>query len=220
MEQEIWKDIVIDGVDYTGLYQVSNLGRVRSLDRQVTSKGRPRNIKGRILSRCIDRGYYIVGLSKDGTDRKYMVHRLVAIAFIPNPDNLPEVSHLDESRDNCRWDNLVWSTHKDNCAMPLRCERISKNRSGIPHTQEWKDYMSVRNSGAGNPFYGKKGLSGAENPKARTVICEGVVYYTLNDCARAYGHKYGHGLSGYLKNPDKMPEIWKNRGLAYYNEEK
>ena len=96
-QEEIWKDIVIErnGIvyDYTGLYQVSNLGRVRSLDR-INCNGR--RINGRILKLQDEQdknGYVWIVLSKDGTAKKFSVHRLVATAFIPNPDNLPIVNH-------------------------------------------------------------------------------------------------------------------------------
>lgn len=112
--EEIWRDIV----DYEGLYQVSNLGRVRSLDRYV--KTTPNGIettrlhKGKILTPKINR-YAQVALSKNGVPSYHYIHRLVAIAFIPNPDNKPEVNHINglEKLNNCV-DNLEWATRKEN----------------------------------------------------------------------------------------------------------
>lgn len=105
---EAWKDIA----GYEGLYQVSNKGRVRGLDR-VNSAGA--NIKGRSLSlNQKPDGYIQVNLFKDGKRKTYTVHRLVAEAFIPNPNNKPCVGHLDESRDNNQADNLYWCTHYEN----------------------------------------------------------------------------------------------------------
>lgn len=107
---------------YEGLYEVSNLGRVRSLDR-VRTKPHPRNTsmtmtyikKGRILKRKkLPCGYWIVDLWKDKRPRTISVHRLVAIAFIPNPDNLPEVNHIDENKENPVVTNLEWVTHEGN----------------------------------------------------------------------------------------------------------
>ena len=101
---EIWKPIV----GYEGLYEVSNLGNVRSLNYNGTGK-----IK--ILS-CIihNDGYYIVNLHKDGKQKTYKIHRLVAQAFIPNPDNKPEVNHINEDKTDNRACNLNWMTSKEN----------------------------------------------------------------------------------------------------------
>ena len=108
--QEIWKEI--EG--YEGLYEVSNLGRVRSLDREQFQIGNggsyfKRIYKGRILKFKIDyHGYYRVHLSVNGERKHYLVHRLVAEAFIPNPNNLPCVNHKDEDKTNNSVDNLEW----------------------------------------------------------------------------------------------------------------
>ena len=112
--EEIWKDIK----GYEGYYQVSNIGRVRSLDRYVATTGNPsgrRLIKGKIKKQTLktcgrDDGYYYVMLSKNNTDKSYLVHRLVAEAFIPNIDNLPCINHKDEDKTNNNIDNLEWCT--------------------------------------------------------------------------------------------------------------
>ena len=94
---EIWKEI--EG--YEGLYEVSNLGRIKSLQKDIILKNR--------LSK---RGYYLVSLYKNGKSTTKWVHRLVAKAFISNPDNLPQINHKDEnSLNNCA-DNLEWCTTK------------------------------------------------------------------------------------------------------------
>lgn len=103
---EIWKDI--EG--YEGLYQVSNLGRVKSMKRVIncTLNGK-RVIKERILKPGINTwGYCFVVLCKEGKEKKCTVHRLVAEAFLSNPYNLPEVNHKDECKTNNCVDNLEW----------------------------------------------------------------------------------------------------------------
>lgn len=105
--EEIWKDI--EG--YKGLYQVSTYGNVKSLDRYVRSRwGTKKPVKGQLLK--ADKtmfGYLQVSLFKPGLSKKrYKVHRLVAMAFIPNPQNLPQVNHKDEDKTNNRLDNLEW----------------------------------------------------------------------------------------------------------------
>lgn len=104
---EEWRSI--EG--YEGLYEVSNLGFVRSLDR-ITPDGR--SIKGRVLKFGYAKGYPEVNLSKNGIAIGARVHRLVADAFIPNPDNLSCINHKDENPKNNRVDNLEWCTYKHN----------------------------------------------------------------------------------------------------------
>ena len=106
---------------YEGLYEVSNTGLIRSLDRFVGNRNR---IKGKILSINIKKGGYCsVVLSKYGKMKGYQVHRLVAQAFIPNPDNLPQVNHIDEDKSNNCVDNLEWCTAKYNINYGTRQER-------------------------------------------------------------------------------------------------
>lgn len=105
--EEIWKDVP----EYEGLYQVSTYGNVKSLDRYVRSRwGTKKPVKGHLLkAEKTIHGYLQVSLCKPGLSRKrYKVHRLVAMAFIPNPQNLPQVNHKDEDKTNNRLDNLEW----------------------------------------------------------------------------------------------------------------
>ena len=109
---EIWKDIK----GYEELYQVSDLGRVRSF-----KSGKWQTLKNRLTPR----GYYLVTLYKDGKATNKWVHKLVAQAFIPNPDNLPQVNHKDEDKLNNAASNLEWCTAKYNInyssAKPIIC---------------------------------------------------------------------------------------------------
>ena len=109
---ETWKDVV----GYEGFYQVSNLGRVKSLDRIVKhSEGYERIHNGRILKPLLDReGYQCLSLHKESKYKKVKIHRLVALAFIDNPLNKQEVNHLNEIKENNNSDNLEWSTRKEN----------------------------------------------------------------------------------------------------------
>lgn len=106
MENEIWKDI--EG--YEGLYQVSDRGRVRSLKK--------------ILNQTIQKdGYYNVTLHKNKDKKTFRVHRLVAQAFIPNPDNKSEVNHINEDKTDNRACNLNWMSHKENANWGTGLER-------------------------------------------------------------------------------------------------
>ena len=103
--EEVWKDVQ----GYEGIYQVSNLGNVKSLDREVKCKNSIRLYKGKILSQCKDdKGYYRVLLSVAGKHKSAQIHRLVAEAFIDNKNKFPEVNHKDENPSNNRVDNLEW----------------------------------------------------------------------------------------------------------------
>ena len=100
---EEWRDVI----GYEGLYQVSNMGRVKSFCEQFV----------RILSPCPNKkGYYMVHLHKDGKKKNFGIHVLVAQAFVPNPDpeNKVEVNHLDRDKTNNRADNLEWNTPAEN----------------------------------------------------------------------------------------------------------
>lgn len=98
MIKEIWVDIP----GWEGFYQVSNFGRILSLNYNHTGKPRLR------IARLGRGGYLYVNLHKCGVTKTMKVHRLVAIAFIPNPNNLPQINHKDEDKlNNCVW-NLEW----------------------------------------------------------------------------------------------------------------
>lgn len=128
--QEVWKDI--DG--FIGLYQISNLGRVKSLNR-FDSLGRQWSEK-LLKTQVQPRGYCVVRLRKDGKDNTKMIHRLVAIAFIPNPNNLSDVKHLDENLlNNCVY-NLQWYNHSRAITYGNHYRRI-KDRPKICKSDIW-----------------------------------------------------------------------------------
>ncbi len=112
-EKEIWKDVV----GYEGYYQASNLGRVRSLDRIIVRKnGWKQTLGGKILKqKTYPNGYKFVHLTSPQNHNEVMVHRLVACAFVPNPDALPVVNHKDCCKSNNAASNLEWCTQQYNC---------------------------------------------------------------------------------------------------------
>ena len=128
---EIWKTAVYDGEPYEG-FEVSNLGRIMSLNYRRTGRAE--------LLTPSDNGdgYLKVQLSKNGKRKTCLVHRLIAETFLDNPENLPEVNHIDEDKTNNfvflnedgtvnkEKSNLEWKSHKDNINHGTRNERVSK----------------------------------------------------------------------------------------------
>lgn len=128
--KEIYKDIK----GYEGLYQISNLGNVRALDR-TTAFGRGyKKIPMHNLTICIDsQGYNSVCLSKDGVQKRHLVHRLVAYAFLNNPNGYPEVNHKDENKSNNCVSNLEFCTSKYNANYGNRNKKVvdTKKTKGL-----------------------------------------------------------------------------------------
>lgn len=109
--KEVWKDID----NYEGIYQVSNLGNVKTLSRQIWNGKGFRTQCERILKQSDNEwGYNIVTLTKDSKRKPYKVHRLVAQAFIPNPENKEQVNHIDGNKKNNNVQNLEWNTRQEN----------------------------------------------------------------------------------------------------------
>ena len=122
-ESEIWKDVV----GFEGLYKVSNKGNVYSV-RRVSSQGK--KCGGSTLKpRCVGYGYLQVSLYKNGKMERKFIHRLVAEAFIPNPESLPQVNHKDEVKGNNNVENLEWCTSEYNNNHGTRNERRVKAQS-------------------------------------------------------------------------------------------
>lgn len=148
LPKRIWKDIP----GYEGLYQVSNTGQVRSLNYRRTGK------KQILKPGYTKDGYETVNLNKEGSYKTYKVHRLVAMAFISNPNNYPVVNHIDENKTNNAVWNLEYCTREYNNNYGTRNERISKAHTGKPLTEEHKKRMRENHAdfkGKNHPMYGK-----------------------------------------------------------------
>ena len=132
--QELW--LPVSG--YEGFYEVSSCGRVRSLDRTIIrSDGRPRRFNGKLLKprvRTLGRQtpylIHTVNLSMQSKHKNAPIHKLVAKAFIPNPDRLPVIRHLDNNSTNNQVANLAWGTHKQNTQDAVAAGRTA---SGARH---------------------------------------------------------------------------------------
>lgn len=169
-EREIWKDI--EG--YEGLYQVSNMGRVRSLDRK---DARGNRIKGTMLAGGSDgKGYHTIALCRDGDVKNNLTHRLVAKAFLDNPNNLPEVNHKDEDKENNAVSNLEWCTSRYNIMYGTRTKRAAK-------AKEQPIYVV---SGSGNRYFF------SSTKKAAELL--GLDGYNVSKCLNRK-RKHHHGFS-------------------------
>lgn len=173
IEKEIWKPIK----GYEGLYEVSNLGRVRSLDREIIYKNGTKHIhKGKILKLQYDRyGYLYIILNNKCDTKKCTVHRLVAEAFIPNVDNKPCIDHINTIKDDNRVENLRWVTYKEN----MNNELSKKHMSDRVFTEEWKKKISESNTGYKHSEEARKKMSeahkgkkrGFDNPMSIMMVC-------------------------------------------------
>lgn len=169
-----WRDVV----GYEGLYEVSDDGSVRSLDRVIIYEGDNRRVagarkyKGKVRRAGLDRyGYPKLTLTSDSVLKNFTVHRLVAEAFIPNPDNLPTVNHIDEDKTNNNVSNLEWMTVQDNTRHSAKlsvaivqsimfdfyygltnveiAERLNiphKNISGVRNGRTWSSITGIQRS--------------------------------------------------------------------------
>ena len=176
--EEIWKEVK----DFEGLYEVSNFGNVRSLDR-ISKDGR--HLKGKTLKQHnnID-GYLVVNL-RNNDSHSYFVHRLVAIAFIPNPGNKPQVNHIDEDKENNKVENLNWMTSKENNDWGTRKERAIASSINNPK----RDYLELGKKFSKSIYYidedGNK-----------------ISFYGINQAARELGLTVA-GISANLHNHTK-----------------
>ena len=148
---EIWKEIK----GYEGLYEVSSEGRVRSLDRIVYDKlrGCTKSLKGKVLVNRKGQHYYEVNLCKNGVRKQFYVHRLVAEHFISNPENKPEVDHINTDYFDNRVENLRFATHKENMNNPISVskqigkkitEETKKRIADAIKGKHWKNIQGKR----------------------------------------------------------------------------
>lgn len=165
--QEVWKDIK----DFEGLYVVSNTGKVKSMERFVMNNGGLQHRHERILKSNITKfGYKTVILCKEGKTYPKSVHRLVAEAFIPNPDNKPNVDHIDTNPSNNNVDNLRWVTQQENARNSLTRKHISNSKKGHaywgrPLTEEERKKISDAHKGRQFTEEHKRALSESHKGK-------------------------------------------------------
>ena len=134
-KNEIWKDVK----GFSGFYQVNNKGKVKSVERDVIGKNNSiRHLPEKIISDTDNgKGYRVVTLYNGTGKRTFKkVHQLVAEAFIPNPNNLPEVNHIDGDKTNNCLENLEWCTTKENCEH--------RQRTGLGNTKNANEARKIK----------------------------------------------------------------------------
>ena len=171
MELEVWKSI--EG--YTGLYEISNRGRVCALQKCKRGKhGSVHTTKTKVLKGYVNKmGYQKVILTKDGERKDFLIHRLVAMAFIPNPFNFPYINHKDENKINNVANNLEWCDTNYNLNYGTRNQRISNSKYRpvvlidkdgremiFTSTKEASGYLNTTNDTIYNAIYRQSKLKG------------------------------------------------------------
>ena len=141
---ELWRDVK----GYENYYQISNFGNVRSLTRYVNSRYVKRKEAGKTLIKTISHGYYRIGLNKEGIVKKFMIHRLVCIAFISDEKINMQVNHINGIKTDNRVENLEWCTQSEN---ELHSYRVlnKKTLNGELHGKSKltkKDVLEIRES--------------------------------------------------------------------------
>ena len=183
INKEIWKDIK----GYEGYYQVSNFGRIKNVRRGTLKK--PQNN---------GRGYRYVQLKLNGSYHNFYIHRLVPQAFLPNPDNLPEINHKDEDKSNNCVDNLEWCSSKYNANFGNRNnlvrKTLEKNREENKKVVGKKIYKKNFNG-----FHGSKTIFvlDTETGKWTTYFSKKEIMDTLHVSAEAIRKQ----LNSTVKNP-------------------
>lgn len=200
-KNEIWKSVgIVRNIDFTGWYEVSNMGRVRSLDR-ATNRG---NIKGRILTPSVRRkGYLIVVLCRNENRITIPVHRLVLQTFEPNPNpkEYTQINHKDENPANNRLNNLEWCTPKYNNNYGGRLKRIAEKTRArlIPIVQ-----LDLKGNII-DVFYSKKDIS------ERSIFSYGYMIECINQ-------KFGIAGGYFWIKLDKYNELTQEELLNLINE--
>ena len=198
---EEWKDIK----NYEGLYQISSLGRVKSLPKE-RNNGINNEI---ILKQCTDKkGYKRVNLYKNKKSTRVLVHRLVAEAFLNNPNNYPLINHKDENPSNNKVENLEWCTYKYNNNYGNRAKKFSKVFTGMLSGENHPNYGKHRTKDIkekiSNTLKGR--YEGNKNPRARRVRCinTGEIFSCLKEAAEWCG----------LKSPCNIGECCRGKSLT------
>ena len=210
-KNEVWRDI-----PNFGMYQVSNLGRVK---RKTYEKFyfANKNLVFRpekILKQQKDiNGYLVVTLNGEIARKTLRVHRLVALAFVPNPNNDELVNHLNENKQDNRVENVMWASAKVNANWGTRNERISTKNNKKIFSKKHRKNLAKSAMGNKNRTGKKNSLEHKKRvveSKSKSVICDNIKYSSIKECANAYEVNHFtmcHWLNGSRKMPEKFLQL-------------
>lgn len=189
MDLEIWKDI--EG--YEGIYQISSLGRVKSLERNIKGHGSSWLKDESLLRLCLDKkGYCIVRLSRNNLKQTFKVHRLVALNFIPNPENKPQINHKDCIKLNNEYGNLEWCNNSEN---QLHAFSHGLNSHTINHT--------IANRVQG---FNRRRLSGENVSEMKSMRVSGFTYREISEKYSISGKMAEQIIKGVKYKPSNIIE--------------
>lgn len=185
--ETIWKPVV----GYEGLYEVSNTGLIRSLFRY----------KKTLKYNITVRGYATVELFKNKESKRLLVHRIVANVFIPNPDNLPQINHIDENPLNNSVSNLEWCTAKYNANYGSRTERIKAHNNYKTEKRRMLAFKAAMISRKPVIQHNSNGISIRYESAKQASIITGIDYSHICDAAKgkrktAGGYRWEYERSG------------------------
>lgn len=195
MDKEVWRDVV----HYENEYTISNYGRLFS---KITNQIKRPSMK--------ENGYLSTVLYKNGRAHNEYIHRLVALAFVPNPSGLPQVNHKDENKQNNFATNLEWcdATYNNNYGSArIRSSKTRReNGTDAKASERWR--------GDDNPSVKNPKVLGS-NSFAKKVVCDGKVFECIKSCAEYYGVNYST-MRWWLSADGAMPKYFVEKHLRYW----
>jgi hypothetical protein len=193
--EEIWKDIP----EYEGLYQISNLGNVRSQHFNKMSGQKP----GQLLKiGLMYNGYLSIQLRMGDTNKRHLVHRLIAESFISNPDNKPVINHINGIKNDNRIENLEWCTQSENVRHAIDTGLRTSAFGPAKGTKPWNTDKLLSEE---HKTKLSKAKLGKPSLKKRKVIdtSTGIIYDGIQEAADAFGVKYSN-MCGKLYKKNKI----------------
>lgn len=190
---EVWKDLKF----YEDEYEINTSGEVRSK--------RTGRMKVAVEK---DNGYFVYNLWINGKGKQEYVHRLVALTFLSNPNNYPQVNHKDEDKRNNKLDNLEWCDARYNNTYGTARQRMAVTQKLTGATDRARQRWLDRNPAKVNP------KTHGSNSYAKSVVCDDHIFSCIKDCAEYYGVNYAT-MRYWLSGDGNIPKYFKEHDLHY-----